>query len=41
MLCPLLSTSFWMGMLFVFAAYAVAFLLVAAAAFVGCKAQKK
>lgn len=31
----------WMGMLFIFAAYALAFLMMAAAAFVGCKAQKK
>ena len=31
----------WMGMLFIFAAYALAFLMMAAAALVGCKAQKK
>ena len=31
----------WMGMLFIFAAYALAFLMMAAAAFVGCKLQKK
>ena len=31
----------WTGMLFVFAAYALAFLMMAAAALVGCKLQKK
>ena len=31
----------WMGMLFIFAAYALAFLMMAAAALVGCKLQKK
>ena len=31
----------WMGMLFIFATYALAFLMMAAAALVGCKLQKK
>lgn len=31
----------WMGMLFIFAAYALAFLMMAAASLVGCKLQKK
>jgi hypothetical protein len=31
----------WMRMLFIFAAYALAFLMMAAAALVGCKLQKK